>query len=194
MKLKLITIGLIAFAALSPIFVSDAISTKNLNVAISDTIEDTCYVDTIFITDKKFDITKELPCKQMYYWIERYAKEYNIDPGYLYAIAYNESKYQGPYHYDYTQSVRNKSGATGPMQIMPATARLMHKKDIDINRLRNDIEFNIRTSCMAISHLRAYYGNDIELAFGAYATGKPCRNSDVKRIMKKSYIWLSESK
>ena len=116
------------------------------------------------------------PCIQLYYYIEKYAADYEIPLSYAYGVAYAETHYEGPFDWKYKHSQTSCVGAVGPMQIMPATANLMWPdSSISVSRLKNDIEFNVKTSMKLLRRLRDKYG-DWKLVFGAYNTGRPMVN------------------
>lgn len=116
------------------------------------------------------------PCLQMYYYIEKYSKQYGIPRNYAFGVAWKETRYEGPFQWKYNPSQESYVGAVGPMQIMPATARMMWKgKVINKNNLKTDIRFNIETSMKLLKHLHKTYG-DWKLVFGAYNTGRPMVN------------------
>lgn len=122
------------------------------------------------------------PCLQLYYFIEKYAAEYKIPRNYAYGIAHEETGYQGPLHRKYNHAQGSRAGALGPMQIMPATAKMMWPDSaISKTRLRNDIEFNVRTSMKLLRHLHDKYG-DWKIVFGSYNTGKKLVNKYALRV------------
>lgn len=136
-----------------------------------------------FETEKKEEEMKRLskidskppPCLQMFYFIEKYSEMYNIPKKYAYGVAWKETRYEGPFHWDYHPGQESFAGAVGPMQVMPATAGFMWKKSISKNQLKNDIELNVETSMKILRHLHDTY-KDWKLAFGAYNTGRPMVN------------------
>ena len=116
------------------------------------------------------------PCLQMHYSIEHHAKTYNIPLNYAYGIAYVETRYGGPFDWDYNPAQTSYAGAIGPMQIMPTTANFMWPKEkISKRQLMHDIDFNVETSMKLLRHLYDRYG-DWKTVFGCYNTGRPCIN------------------
>jgi soluble lytic murein transglycosylase-like protein len=116
------------------------------------------------------------PCLQMYYYIEKYSEQYGIPRNYAFGIAFKETRYEGPFHWEYNPAQESYVGAIGPMQIMPATANMMWKgKSIKKENLKNDIGFNVETSMKLLRHLYDKYGN-WQIVFGAYNTGRPMVN------------------
>ena len=51
------------------------------------------------------------PCLQMYFYIEKYAEEFSIPKSYAYGIAYCETRYNGPFHWDYNPARTSSAGA-----------------------------------------------------------------------------------
>ncbi|NCX06443.1 MAG: lytic transglycosylase domain-containing protein, partial [Actinobacteria bacterium] len=70
------------------------------------------------------------PCLQMYYYIEKYSEQYRIPRDYAFGVAWKETRYEGPFHWKYNPGQESCAGAVGPMQIMPATARMMWKDKV----------------------------------------------------------------
>ena len=138
-------------------------------------------VDTI-------EIVKSSPSIQMYFYIKKYAGQYNIPEAYAFSLAYQETRYGGPMDLDYNHKQASYAGALGPMQIMPATAKLIHGKTVSHKRLMSDIELNVKISMKLLRRLHDKYEN-WGLVFGAYNTGRPCINQYAKNILNKHYIW-----
>jgi soluble lytic murein transglycosylase-like protein len=116
------------------------------------------------------------PSLQMYHYIEKYSEEYDIPRDYAYGIAWKETRYRGPFQWDYNHSQTSYAGAVGPMQIMPSTANMMWGgKKISSEDLKNNIELNVKTSMKLLRHLKNRYGS-WKMVFGAYNTGRPMVN------------------
>lgn len=116
------------------------------------------------------------PNLQMYEAIEKYSKEYGVPKRFGYGIAYKESRYRGLLDWGYNNSLESPAGALGAMQVMYATAKSMWpNKDFTKEQLKNDIDFNVRTSMKLLRLLYDQY-HDWTLVFGAYNTGKLIRN------------------
>lgn len=99
--------------------------------------------------------------------VEKYAKEYDIDKLYIYAIIKAES--------NFNEKANSQSGAKGLMQIMDSTAKDI-AKTIGIN---NEEEFdlynpsiNIMLGTKYFSDLLKEYNGNIDLALAAYNAGK----------------------
>ncbi len=130
------------------------------------------------------------PCIVMYNCIEKYAKEYNIPKKYAYGIAYAETRYQGPKHKKYNHKKTSSSGALGPMQIILSTARYVNHDKVSRERLKNDIEYNIKTAMKLLRRLKNRY-KDWELSIGAYNTGQPIINEYAEKVFAGNYKWVN---
>jgi soluble lytic murein transglycosylase-like protein len=124
----------------------------------------------------------------MYFYIKKYAAEYEIPEAYAFSLAYQVTRYQGPLDLDYNHKQTSYAGALGPMQIMPSTAKMIYGKSVSNYNLKNDIKLNVMISMKLLRRLRNTYGN-WGVVFGAYNTGRPCINGYAKNILDKQYIW-----
>lgn len=130
------------------------------------------------------------PCLKLYHTINKYADMYNIPRRYAFGVAYKETHYMGPFHWEYKPSQTSFAGAIGPMQIMPSTGDLMWKKRVSRDKLMHNIDFNVQTSMMLLRKLYDKYG-DWPTVFGAYNTGRPCVNGYATDVHNFSYNWVS---
>jgi hypothetical protein len=128
------------------------------------------------------------PCLQMYYYIEKYADSFNIPKRFAYGIAYSETRYEGPCHWEYNHSRSSGSGAYGPMQILLSTAHSVNNERVTVHKLRNDIGYNVMTSMKLLRKLHNLYG-DWKLTFGAYNCGHPCVNGYAIKIYNHQINW-----
>lgn len=112
---------------------------------------------------------------KLYNEIEKWSDKYNIPKYIAYNVAYKETRYKGPFHWDYNHKQISSAGAIGPMQIMPATARLIQKTNVPNNLLINDTNLNVKISMKLLNRLYNKYG-DWGVVCGAYNTGKPIVN------------------
>jgi soluble lytic murein transglycosylase-like protein len=133
-------------------------------------------------------VVNSAPSIQMYFYIKKYAKQYNIPEAYAFSLAYQETRYQGPLHLNYNYQQISSAGALGPMQIMPNTALMMMSKNISERQLKSDIDLNVKISMKLLRYLYNQYGN-WGLVFGAYNTGSPCINDYARNILNKEFIW-----
>lgn len=127
---------------------------------------------------------------QMYYFIKKYSKEYNIPESYAFNLAYQETTYRGPLDSSYIHYRKSYAGALGPMQIMPLTAKHVLGYHVSKHELNNNIELNIHISMQLLRQLHDKYQNWYKV-FGAYNTGKPIINSYSKRIIQNKYVWVT---
>jgi soluble lytic murein transglycosylase-like protein len=111
----------------------------------------------------------------MYYFIEQYADSFDIPKNYAFGIAHLETGYDGPFDWKYNHKRASEAGAVGPMQIMPATARLVNGGKVAKTKLKTNIEYNVMTSMKLLRQLYDKYG-DWKLVFGCYNTGRPVVN------------------
>lgn len=122
------------------------------------------------------------PCVQVFYAIEKYSEQYRIPKNFAYGIAYEETRYKGPFQWDYVHAQTSSAGAVGPMQIMYTTAQfLFPKRKFSKEELRTDIDFNVECSMKLLRHLHDRYG-DWKLVFGAYNTGRPLINQYAENV------------
>ena len=107
-----------------------------------------------------------------------------------------ETRYQGPFHWNYNPSRTSPVGAEGPMQIMPSTAKLINKRSVPVKKLRNDIELNIEISMKLLRRLHDKYPN-WAMVCGCYNTGRPIINGyaefcSTNKDYQKNWSYLSE--
>jgi hypothetical protein len=140
------------------------------------------------------DVTDSTPSVIMYNSIMKYSEEYSIPKEYAFALAYQETRYQGPAHAEYKHAVKSKAGALGPMQIMYKTAQMFIDEDEKLTKklLKTDIDLNVKLSMKILRHLKDKHG-DWGKAFGAYNTGRPILNRYAKNILNLKYNWISFS-
>ena len=121
-------------------------------------------------------------CVKLFSSIEKHSKDYKIPLKYALGIAYAETRYQGPFDWDYNSKRESPAGALGPMQIMPGTARWMWRGEkITREKILSDIDFNVQTSMKLLRHLYDRY-KDWKTVFGCYNTGRPCVNSYAEKV------------
>lgn len=99
--------------------------------------------------------------------VQRYSFQYNLDPNWVAAVIYSESKFN--------PNAVSRVGARGLMQIMPATGRGIAKRLNEEANYTNDILFNpdtnIRYGTYYLRTLLDAYGQDKTLALMAYNGG-----------------------
>lgn len=129
-----------------------------------------------------------VPSIELYYAILKYSKEFDIPTDYAFGIAYVETGYQGPLHFNYDHRQISSVGALGPMQVMPSTANWINKTKVDKEIVLNDIDFNVRTSMKLLRQLKDKY-NSWLIVFGYYNTGYPVINDYARKVYNKQYTW-----
>lgn len=134
------------------------------------------------------NVVNSAPSIQMYFYIKKYAAEFDIPEAYAFSLAYQETRYGGPMDLNYNHKQTSFAGALGPMQIMPSTAKLIYGESVPKKTLMSDINLNVMISMKLLRRLYDKY-NDWGLVFGAYNTGRPMINGYAKNILNKQYIW-----
>lgn len=146
--------------------------------------------EVIYDIDIQKNITiNDPPCLQMYFYIQKYAKIYNIPEEYAFGLAYQETRYEGPFDWSYNHKQKSYANAYGPMQIQIPTARGLNKDNISEKILTENIDYNVMTSMKLLRRLKDKYG-DWRLVFGAYNSGKPIINDYAIKIYNKQYTWV----
>lgn len=118
---------------------------------------------------------------RMFSTIEKYAEKYNIPLRYALGIAYAETRYEGPFHWNYNPEQKSYAGALGPMQIMPSTANMIWGRSVPTEDLISNIDLNVETSMKLLRKLYDKYGN-WKIVFGCYNTGTPCVNGYAEKV------------
>ena len=109
---------------------------------------------------------------QVYTSIEKYSRQYKIPKHIAYNIAFLETRYQGPFDWDYHGKLTSYAGAKGPMQIMPSTANYITGKTITQKELLHNIDLNVQISMKLLNKLHKLY-DDWGIICGYYNTGYP---------------------
>lgn len=112
---------------------------------------------------------------KMYALIEKYSSEYNIPKYVAYNIAYRETRYKGPFHWNYNPYQTSYAGAEGPMQVMIKTCNGLNKSRYSKKELRKNLDLNVHTSMKLLSRLHKKYKN-WSVVCGWYNTGRPIVN------------------
>jgi soluble lytic murein transglycosylase-like protein len=121
-------------------------------------------------------IKTNLPfCLQMYTSIEKYSDIYKVPKHVAYNVAYRETRYQGPFDWNYHGRLTSYAGAVGPMQIITKWAHKHAGRHITEKELRTNIDLNVMIS---MKMLRKKYDTykDWALSCGGYNTGSPIVN------------------
>jgi len=118
------------------------------------------------------DSSNSPACLQMYNLIERKSEENNIPKYILYNVAWLETRYCGPFDWNYNPYRTSSAGAQGPMQIITRYAHKHAGYQVTAKDLRTDLELNIDVSCSMLKSLYKMYGR-WDLVLGYYNTGYP---------------------
>lgn len=99
--------------------------------------------------------------------IEKYSKEYRIDPYLVAAVIKVESNFE--------KNAISIKDARGLMQVTPSTSKWIAEKldikNFDVNMLYNT-DINIRMGCWYINDLKKEFGADMRLVLAAYNGGR----------------------
>ena len=125
--------------------------------------------------EDKLDLAAGTTSLQMYESIEHWSDSFGIPKHIAYNVAYLETRYQGPFDFDYDHKQTSSAGATGAMQIIPKYAHKFAGRKVSPKELKTNFNLNIKIS---MQMLRAWYNiyHDWTLAAGAYNSGQPIRN------------------
>ena len=125
--------------------------------------------------EERLDLANGTISLQMYESIEHWSDSFNIPKYVAYNVAWLETRYQGPFHFDYNPYQKSSAGAVGPMQIITRWAKPYVRKRLTEKELKTNIDLNVKIS---MQMLRKWYSihHDWTLACGAYNSGSPIRN------------------
>lgn len=145
--------------------------------------------DTIALIEsaESMGISRNAACIQMFESIERWSEFYNIPKQYAYGIAYEETRYGGPFDWAYEPKRVSPVGAVGPMQIMPATGKGLDPNS-NRDKLLTDIDYNVELSMKLLRKLHDRYG-DWATVFGCYNTGRPMINQYARNVVTHKINW-----
>lgn len=132
--------------------------------------------------------TADPPSIQMYFYIEKYSQEFDIPRNFAYGIAYCETRYGGPFDWNYNPYRTSPVGALGPMQVMPTTAKFINGTRPTNETLKTDIAYNVRTSMKLLRYLKDKY-RDWKVVFGCYNTGRPVINGYAHNVYNFKPTW-----
>ena len=126
--------------------------------------------------EERLDIANGSISLQMYESIEHWSDSFNVPKYVAYNVAYQETGYRGPFHFNYNPYQTSSAGAVGPMQIITRWAHPYAGRHLSEKELKTNIDLNVKIS---MQMLRVWYNiyKDWELAAGAYNSGQPIRNN-----------------
>lgn len=135
-------------------------------------------------------------CLKMYNAIEKYSRKYSIPKHIAYNVAYRETRYQGPFHWNYTPNHISIASAVGPMQIVTRWAHKYAGRQVTEKELMTNIDLNVMVS---MKMLRSGYNrfHNWEKTLGTYNTGSPIINEyAIYCVNNKNYksTWIKYSR
>ena len=125
--------------------------------------------------EERLDLAAGTTSLQMYESIEHWSDSFQVPKHIAYNVAYLETRYQGPFDFDYAHRKTSSAGAVGPMQIITRWAHKYAGRRVTEKELRTNIDLNVMVS---MKMLRARYNStgDWAKACGGYNTGRPIIN------------------
>jgi lysozyme len=103
--------------------------------------------------------------------VDRVARDHDIDPLLLHAIARVESRHQ--------PGAVSHAGAHGLMQVIVPTAR---RFGVDEAKALQDPDINLQVSALFLKTLQRRFGNNLELVLAAYNAGESAVEKYGRRI------------
>jgi soluble lytic murein transglycosylase-like protein len=125
--------------------------------------------------EDRLDLATGTISLQMYESIEHWSDSFNIPKHIAYNVAYLETRYRGPFDFDYNPYQKSFAGAVGPMQIITRWARPYVRKRLSEKELKTNIDLNVKISMQMLRKWHSIH-RDWTLACGAYNSGSPIRN------------------
>jgi soluble lytic murein transglycosylase-like protein len=125
--------------------------------------------------EKKLESAEGTVSFQMYESIEKWSDSFGIPKYIAYNVAYKETKYRGPFDFDYEHRLESSAGAVGPMQIITRWAQQFSRRRISERELKTNVDLNVKISMQMLRKWHNIY-NDWTVACGAYNSGQPIRN------------------
>jgi len=125
--------------------------------------------------EERLDLANGTISLQMYESIEHWSDSFNIPKHIAYNVAWLETRYQGPFHFDYNPYQKSSAGAVGPMQIITKYSYRYAGRHVSDKELMNNVELNVSVS-MKMLRKRFEMYRDWGKACGGYNTGSPVLN------------------
>lgn len=125
--------------------------------------------------EERLDMANGSISLQMYESIEHWSDSFNVPKYVAYNVAYQETGYKGPFHFNYNPYQTSSAGAVGPMQIITIYAHTYAGRHLSEKELKTNIDLNVKISMQMLKTWYDIYG-DWTLACGAYNSGQPVRN------------------
>ena len=125
--------------------------------------------------EKKLEIVEGTVSFQMYESIEHWSDSFEIPKHIAYNIAYKETRYRGPFDFNYEHRLESSAGAVGPMQIITKWAQKYSRRRVSERELKTNVDLNVKISMQMLRKWHSIYG-DWTKACGAYNSGQPIKN------------------
>jgi len=143
--------------------------------------------------ENKLDLAAGTTSLQMYESIEHWSDSFGIPKHIAYNVAYLETRYQGPFDFNYNHKQTSSAGAQGAMQIITRWAHQYAERRITEKELRTNIDLNVMIS---MKMLRTRYNStgNWATACGGYNTGSAIVNDYARYcVSNKNYKskWVS---
>jgi len=129
---------------------------------------------------------------EIYKSIKKYSRQYNVPDYIMFNMAFKETSYRGPFHWNYNSQRISSTGALGPMQIIKSTADWVTGEKIEKQELLTNTDLNVQISAKYLNMLYKRY-KDWNLVCGYYNTGyKKTNDYSNYCVNNKDYsdIWL----
>lgn len=129
------------------------------------------------IKTQNIEISKKLGIVsiRMYESIEKYSDSFKVPKYIAYNVAYQETGYRGPLHWDYNPKQISSANAVGAMQIIPKYAHYYAGRRVSEQELLSNVELNVFISMKMLRYWYDIHHNWM-LACGAYNSGRPITN------------------
>jgi len=126
--------------------------------------------------EDRLDLATGTLSLQMYESIEHWSDSFEIPKYVAYNVAYLETGYKGPFHFNYNPYQKSFAGAVGPMQIITKWAHKYAGRRLTEKELKTNIDLNVRISMQMLRKWHSIHGNWMDAA-GAYNSGSPIHNN-----------------
>ena len=106
---------------------------------------------------KDIDINKLNHSEQVYFWAQKYRKQYNIPEKIIFGVLKQETNWSRNNPKYKANQVGDDGTSLGPAQVKIPTASAIWNKKVEKNKLKNNISFNIETACKILKDEFNYF-------------------------------------